>query len=580
MEMTAGNALVEVLKSWDVKHIYGIVGSSVNGLMAALYQEKDSISYIQVRHESAGAMAASGHAKTTGQIGVCFGSAAPGGTNLFNGLYDAKMDRVPMLALIGQSATENLNTNYFQEMDEIPIYTDVSVFNKMVTTPDQIPHVVDEAIRTAYARSGVAVVILPNNLVEKTIDFVLGKEVKSPPAKPQFDINIDEVDAVLNLIKQAKKPVFYGGLGLKGARDVVEAFATQFSMPIVSSAISIGVAVSHDHPNYMGSFGRLGTKPAYDVLQDADLILFVGSNHPFVRVWPTDAKIIQINNRIEDIAKQAPVEMGILADGETFLRALMAKTNPQEETDFLKSARISKANWNRYLEEVAEDETHGLSAEAVIKAIGKYSTPDAYYGLDVGNNTMYSVRMLPLNQGRQYSVSGIFATLGVALPYSIAAQLAQPERQVWSISGDGGVAMNIQEIITQVRYQLPIINIILSNQSYGFIQHAQINSEFLYGVDITDVDWAMTTRGMGAISYTVRTLKELEDCMVEIMALQKEGNKKPIVIDARTYYSDPLDTSVVALDPNYFTKDEIEAYQKRYNFYNQPSLSEILDSLN
>lgn len=579
MKMTAGNALVKVLESWGVKHIYGIVGSSVNGLMEALYEEREKISYIQVRHESAGAMAASGHAKTTGEIGVCFGSAAPGGTNLFNGLYDAKMDRVPMLAIVGQSATENINTNFFQEMDEVPIYTDVSVFNKMVTTAKQIPHVIDEAIRTAYANSGVSVVILPNNLVEEDIDFTLGKESKTAPLKQLFPIEKDDVTKVLAMIQEAKRPVFYGGLGLKGSRDIVEQFSEQFSMPIVTSAISIGVAASSNHKNFMGAFGRLGTKPAYDVLQEADLILFVGSNHPFVRAWPTEAKIIQINNRIEDIAKQAPIEMGIVADAGDFIKQLVQTGAAREESDFLKAARISKADWERYLNDLAADESKGLSAEAVIKAVGEYSAPDAYYGLDVGNNTMYSVRMLPLNQQRQYSVSGIFATLGVGLPYSIAAKLAKPERQVWSISGDGGVAMNIQEIITQTRYELPIINIILSNQSYGFIKHAQLNSEFLYGVDITDVDWAMTTQGMGAVSFKVTTLDELHAAMEEIKNLQEQGNKKPIVIDAKVYYSDPVDTSLVTLDPKRFSKEQIEAYKDRYQFYNQPSLSEIMEEL-
>lgn len=579
MKMTAGNSLVKVLESWDIKHIYGIVGSSVNGLMEALYNERDVIEYIQVRHESAGAMAASGHAKTTGQIGVCYGSAAPGGTNLFNGLYDAKMDRVPMLALIGQSATENINTNFFQEMDEVPIYTDVSVFNKMVTTAKQIPHVVDEAIRMAYAQSGVSVVILPNNLMEEEIDFTVGKERKIAPLKPNYSIDEEDVKQVLSLLQESKRPVFYGGLGLKGSRDIVEQFAKQFSMPIVTSAISIGVAASSNHENFMGSFGRLGTKPAYEVLQEADLILFVGSNHPFVRGWPTKAKIVQINNRIEDIAKQTPVEMGIVADAGEFIARLLRSGIQREETDFLKAARISKQHWDRYLNELAADETEGLSAEAVIKAIGAYSAPDAYYGLDVGNNTMYSVRGLPLNQQRQYSVSGIFATLGVGLPYSISAKLANRQRQVWSISGDGGVAMNIQEIITQTRYELPIINVILSNQSYGFIQHAQLNSKFLYGVDITDVDWAMTTKGMGAISYTIASIKELYACMEEVERLQKGGNKKPIVIDAKVYYSDPVDTSQIMLDPQRFSEETINAYKDRYKFYNQPPLSEIIKSL-
>ncbi|SHH51434.1 pyruvate oxidase [Anaerosphaera aminiphila DSM 21120] len=579
MKMTAGNSLVKVLESWNVKHIYGIVGSSVNGLMEALYEERESINYIQVRHEAAGAMAAVGHAKTTGEIGVCFGSAAPGGTNLFNGLYDAKMDRVPMLAIVGQTASGNINTNFFQEMDEIPIYSDVSVFNKMVTTSKQIPHVIDEAIRTAYAQNGVSVVIIPNNLAEEEINFTLGREKKIPPVKRHFPIDEDDVESVLSMIRESKRPVFYGGLGLKGARDVVEKFSEQFSMPIVTSAISIGVAASSNHKNFMGAFGRLGTKSAYDVIQDADLILFVGSNHPFVRAWPTEAKIIQINNRIEDIAKQSPVEMGIVADGEEFITRLIESGIKRDETDFLKAARISKANWDRYLNEVATDESKGLSAEAVIKTIGDYSTTDAYYGLDVGNNTMYSVRMLPLNQKRQYSVSGIFATLGVGLPYSISAKLASPKRQVWSISGDGGVAMNIQEIITQSRYELPIINVILSNQTYGFIKHAQLNSEFLYGVDITDVDWAMTTKGMGAISFRVETIDELYSCMEEIKTLQSKGNKKPIVIDARVYYSDPVDTSLVMLDPKKFSREEIEKYKERYEFYNQPSLSEIIETL-
>lgn len=171
MKITAGQALVRVLHSWDVKHIYGIVGSSVNGLMDALYPERDKVNYIQVRHEAAGAMAAAGYAKFTRKIGVCYGSAAPGGTNLFNGLYDAKMDRVPLLAIVGQTATANMNTTFFQEMDEIPIYADVSVYNHCVTTAEQIPNIIEEAIRTAYAKNGVSVVILPNDLVEQVIDY-------------------------------------------------------------------------------------------------------------------------------------------------------------------------------------------------------------------------------------------------------------------------------------------------------------------------------------------------------------------------------------------------------------------------
>ncbi|NLB90612.1 MAG: pyruvate oxidase [Clostridiales bacterium] len=576
MKMTAGRALVQVLHSWDVKHIYGIPGSSVNGLMDALYHEKEKVEYIQVRHEAAGAMAAAGYGKFSGKIGVCFGSAAPGGSNLLNGLYDAKMDRVPLLAIIGQTATKNMNTNYFQEMDEIPLYADVSVYNRNASTAEQIPDMIEEAIRTAYVKKGVSVVILPNDLVEKEIEFFPRKEEKKVPEKRRFSMEKEKIAMALEMITKAERPVIYGGLGLKGAREIVEQVSEKFAMPIVTSAPSIGVAASGNHKNFMGSFGRLGTKPAYEIMNHADMVLFIGSNFPFARFWPKELQVIQVNNDPADIGKQIPVDMGIVADGKEFLEELLKTQEHREETSFLRAGRENKKNWDNWLQAIAGNDEEGLSAEAVIKAVGEASTQDAYYGLDVGNNTMYSVRMLPLYGKRQHSISGWFATLGVGVPYSIAAKLEQPARQVWSISGDGGFAMNLQEIITQVRYELPIINIVLSNQSYGFIQHAQIQSDFLYGVDITDADWAMVARGLGAIAFTVTNIQELNQVMEKIKELQQSGNKKPILVDAKLAYSDPVDTSYMILDPEKYSAEKIEEYQKKYNLFGQPAFSTLL----
>lgn len=576
MKIVAGRALVRVLNSWGINHIYGIPGSSVNGLMDSLYAEKDKVEYIQVRHESAGAMAASGHGKFTGKIGACFGSAAPGGTNLMNGLYDAKMDRIPLLAIVGQTATKNINTNYFQEMDEVPVYSDVAVYNRMVTNAEQIPDIIDEAIRTAYAKKGVAVVILPNDLVEMEIEYEERKGKRNLPILLKPDIDKEDVNKVIEMIKESKRPVIYGGLGLKGGRDTVEKVSEKFSMPIVTSALSIGVAAQNNHKNFMGSFGRLGTKPAFETMNSADLVLFVGSNFPFARFWPKDMKVIQINLEPSDIGKQLNVDLGIVADGKEFLEELLKSDYIKEETEYLKANRKNKDNWEKWLNNIADDDSEGLNAEAVIRAIKEYSEEDAYYGLDVGNNTMYSVRMLPLYGEHKHAISGWFATLGVGLPYSIAEKLRSPNRQVWSISGDGGFSMNMQEIITQLRYELPIINIVLSNQSYGFIQHAQIQNDFLYGVDITDADWAMVGKGMGAISFTVRNLIELDNAMKEIKELQKNGNKKPILLDAKLKYSDPVDTSYMILDPDKYSTEEIENYKKTYNIFEQPALSELL----
>lgn len=579
MKMTAGEALLKVMVSWEIEHLYGIPGSSVNGLMEALYHERDSIRYIQVRHESAGSMAASGYAKFTGKIGACFGSAAPGGTNLINGLYDAKMDRVPLLAIVGQSATPNINTTFFQEMEELTVYADVSVYNKMATNAEQIPFLIEEAIRTAYAQNGVAVVILPNDLVEAEIDYEPRKEKKVPPAKASFPIDQDDVKKVLEMIRGAERPVLYGGLGLRGARDIVMQVSERFSMPIITSASAIGVAAPNDHINFMGSFGRLGTKPAFEVMNGADLVLFVGSNFPFARYWPKTLKVIQVNNDISDIGKQVPIELGIVADGETFLRRLLEADFEKEESVFLAAARQSKRNWDAWLNAVASDDAKGLTPEAVLRAVREGASDDAFFGLDVGNNTMHSVRMLPLYAKQQHVMSGWFATLGVGLPYAMAAQLADPGRQVWSISGDGGFAMNMQEIITQARYELPIINVVMDDHSYGFIQHAQILSDFVFGVDTSNTDWATAARGMGAISFTVTNLSELSRTMLKIRDLQAAGNKKPILIDAKIRYADPIDTSNVILDPDRYTAEQIEQYKTTYHVFDQPALSELMKGM-
>ena len=576
MKMTAGQAVLTILNAWNIKQIYGIPGSSMNGLMEALQNEQDKVKYIQVRHEQAGALAASSHYKLTGQIGAAFGSAGPGGTNLMNGLYDAKMDNVPMLAIVGQTASVNMNTTYFQELDELPIYADVAVFNKLAMYPEQIPNLIEEAIRTAYSKKGPAVVILPTDMVETTIEYNHRKEERYLPTYQHPVINDNDMDKVIEMIKTAKRPVLYVGQGLRGAKVEVAAVSEKFKMPIVTTVPGIGVAIENDHKNFMGSFGRLGYKSAYDVIFNSDLLLFVGANMPFARLWPDDLKIIQVNNEIADIGKQVNVEMGIVGDGKDFLSKLLKYDYTVVSRKFLEAGRLSKKDWDQWIEKLASDESEGLPAEAVIKAIKKHSTDDAIYGIDVGNNTMHSIRMLPFNKNQKFTISGWFATLGYGVPAAMDAKITYPDKQVWSISGDGGFAMNMQEIITQTKYEIPVINIILSDQSYGFIQHAQILSKFDFGVDIQDVDWAKVGEGMGAIGFRVKTIAQLEDTFSKIDDLQTNGNKKPIIVDAKMLYRDPIDTSGVHIDPKEFTAEVIEAYNVQYGASDLTPFSEIL----
>ncbi len=250
-KMMAGQALVKTLADWGVDHVYGIPGGSINHTVEGLYLEQDSVKYIQVRHEEVGAIAASADAKFTGKIGVAFGSAGPGATHLFNGLYDAKMDHVPVLAIVGQVGQDSMNTNYFQEMDETPMFSDVGVYNRTVTTAEQIPYVINEAIREAYRQSGVAVVILPEDLTTKEIDYVPSKTPKVVADNFTQTVDPKAITDSLELLKNAKHPLIYAGRGLLGARDVLTKFSEQFNIPVMNTVPATGV-ISTDHPTSLG----------------------------------------------------------------------------------------------------------------------------------------------------------------------------------------------------------------------------------------------------------------------------------------------------------------------------------------
>ncbi|MDV7693798.1 pyruvate oxidase [Pediococcus parvulus] len=578
-KMKAGQALAKVLESWQVDHIYGITADSINNTVDGLYQEKDKIKYIQVRHEEVGSLAASADAKLTGKIGVSFGSAGPGATHLFNGLYDAKMDHAPVLAIVGQSATGVMNTSFFQEMNQDPMFVDVAVFHEQVVSAHQIPYVVDQAIRAAYAHKGPAVVIIPDDLSGQEIEFT---EFKTAPIyKEQMHTKFDEktIDHVVSAIQSAKHPVVWAGVGLKGATKELVAVSEKFSLPVLSTVPATGVMPT-DHPNFMGSRGRLGTKPGFEVSQMADLVISVGTNYPFLRFLPEGVKVIQVNNNAADIGKQRDVDLAILGDGQDFLKELLKRDVTIEPTDFLKAARLDKQNWDKWLDTLANDDSKGLPAEAVMKTIKAHSTDHTIFGADVGNNTEWAIRQIPLNKNQKFTLSSWFATMGYGLPAGIAGKLSFPDRQVVTISGDGGYAMVMQDLLTEVKYQLPVVNVVLENKVFGFIQHEKIAAKQApYGIDLLGANWAGIAENMGAIGFTVTDQKSLDAAFDKIDELQKAGNTKPIVVDAKVKNVDPIDTSFIPMDPDQFDQETIDNYKKTYNVFGQPALSEILKNL-
>lgn len=577
-KMMAGQALVKVLEEWDVDHIYGIPGGSINHTVEGLYLEQDKMKYIQVRHEEVGAIAASADAKFTGKIGVAFGSAGPGATHLFNGLYDAKMDHVPVLAIVGQVGQPVMNTNFFQEMDETPMFSDVSVYNRTVTTAEQIPYVINEAIREAYRQSGVAVVILPEDLTTKEIDYVPSKTPKV--VKNNFSQTVDPkaISDSIEMIKAAKHPLIYAGRGLLGARDELSKFSEQFNIPVMNTVPATGV-ISTDHPNFIGTFGRLGAKSGFEALQHADLILFLASEFPFANFWPKNLKIIQVNTNPFDIGKTVDVDYAVIADAKSYLQDMIATGETRPADNWLKANQENKANWDKWLDEQAEDDTNGLNAEAVTKKIAELAGPNDTYAVDTGNVSEWGVRGLPMNQNQRFAISGLFATMGFGLPGGLAGALSVPDAQAWSLSGDGGFAMVAPDIITEARYELPVINVVFSNSRFGFIYYEQAETkQHFYGVDLTDADWAKVAEGLGGIGFTARTKADLDDIFAQVKELQANGNKKPIVINAYIKPDDPIATAFMPLDEKLYGEDTVKAYSEKYHIdpKTQPSLGELL----
>ncbi|BDZ31080.1 thiamine pyrophosphate-binding protein [Lactiplantibacillus sp. WILCCON 0030] len=577
-KMTAGQALAKVLERWDIDHLYGITADSINNTVDGLYQERKQLNYIQVRHEEVGALAAAADAKLTGKIGVSFGSAGPGAVHLLNGLYDAKMDHVPVLALVGQSATGIMNTNFFQEMNQDPVFADVAEFHKQVTNADQIPYVVDEAIRSAYASRSVSVVILPDDLSGQTIDFDGFKTAPLAvvPQKPTLDEAA--VEAVATELKTAKHPIMWVGQGARKAQAAVVKVAEQFNLPTLSTAPATGVMPT-DHPLFMGSRGRLGTKAAFEVSQAADLVLFVGTNYPFARFLPGNIKFIQVNNNLADLGKQRDADTTILADAADFLTRLAATGVTRDATPFVRAAKQDKLNWLTWLGNLAADDHDGLAAEGVMAAIKAAATSDAVFGLDVGNNTEWSIRQLPFDHAQRFAMSAWYGTMGFGLPAGLAGKLSYPDKQVWSISGDGGFAMVMPDLLTEVKYQLPVINVVLENKALGYIGHEKITAgQAPYGIDLVGADWAGMADNMGGIGFKVTNLAELKTAMTKIEALQAAGNTKPIVLDAKIKNVDPIDTSFVPVDPDQFDAKTIATYRKQYavDEATQPAFSTLL----
>lgn len=533
----ASVAMLKVIEAWGVKHIFGYPGGSFNSTMSALEQEKERLQYIQVRHEQVGALAAAADAKLTGKIAVTFGSAGPGATNLLTGLYDAREDHAPVLALIGQVPHDKMNYNFFQEFDENPIFADVSCYCRTVMTPESLPYVVDKAIREAYKHRGVAVVIIPNDFGYVQIPDVPYKSTSPTDNKPQPEpaATDEEVDQVLAMIKAAKRPVIHVGRGIKNGGDQLIELSKKLQIPLIMTGLTKGL-LSEDYEGNLGPVNRAGSKAANEIMDIADLVIALGTDFPFANNVYTrhDFKFVQVDHDEAQFGRHHYLDLGVWADATQFVNKMLERSQPEPASAFFQAAVADQKNWQAYLKKLATRHTDPLEFEPVYNELNRIANDRTVVSLDVGDNTINLLRYMNVKPTNKWVVSALFASMGAGIPGAIAGALSFPDRQVVSISGDGAFSMVMQDLITEKKYHLPILNIVTSNTTLGFIRDEQADIPGMHdysGIDLEDQDFVKIAEGMGVEGVTVTKSDDLKAAFDQAAAVLAAG--RPFVINAK-----------------------------------------------
>jgi pyruvate dehydrogenase (quinone) len=544
-EKTASDTLIETLLEWQVDTIFGLPGDGINGLMEALRTHAEQIRFIQVRHEEAAAFAACGYSKLSGKLGVCLATSGPGAIHLLNGLYDAKMDGVPVLALTGQQYSDLLGTSYQQEVDLLSLFKDVAAFNQQVQGSTDVRNLVNVACRTALTKRTVAHITFPidyqvaeasnehlsrpggpamtaGDVVSSTTGFYAKEGTRSsglPVGRPvPGQATLNEAASVLNA---GKKVVILAGHGALGARAELEQLADTLGAGIVKALLGKGT-VPDDSPFSMGGLGLLGEKPGQEAMERCDTILIVGSSFPYPKYLPNADKATGVQIDIDEtrIGLRFPVKVGLVGDGKATLQALIPLLKRNEDRSFLESLTEIKQKWVEQLEAEGSRDDVPMKPQVVARALSDLAAPNAIITGDSGTNTTWIARNFRLRADQMFSCSGNLATMAPGLPYAIGAQTAFPDRQVIAFVGDGGFTMLMGEMLTAVKHDLPIKVVIIKNNVLGQIKWEQVvflgNPE--YGVELQTADFAAWARAAGAQGYCVEDPKDIDRVMREFLA--------------------------------------------------------------
>src|SRR5213593_2786194 len=459
--MRTADIVAEELLDWKIDTIFGLPGDGINGFMEALRRRQDRIKFILVRHEESAAFMACAYAKYTGKLGACLATSGPGAIHLLNGLYDAKADNTPVIAITGSTYSDLMNSSYQQDVNLLNLFSDVSDYNSMITVPEQAEMVVNIACRTALSQRGVSHITIPIDIQEKKLN---GNYTRHNVAYHTSSVYAAETIPSQSLLVKAAKILNEGsrivllvGQGALDSGEEIIALAEKLGAPVVKALLGKAV-IPDDNPYSIGGLGLLGTEPSTDAMSEADTLFMIGTSFPYIDYLPKpgQARGIQIDIKPTNVGLRYPIEIGLVGDSKLVLSELIPLLHHKGDTEreFLRSKQKAIKDWNRLMKEQSSRSDKPIKPQAIADAVSELLEDNAIISVDCGTNTSWAARYINIRKGMKFSLSGTLASMACGLPYAIAAQIAFPKRQCIAFVRDGGLTMLMGEFATAVQHGL------------------------------------------------------------------------------------------------------------------------------
>jgi pyruvate dehydrogenase (quinone) len=513
--------LVQTLAAAGVERIYGVSGDSLNGITDSIRRQKQ-IQWIHMRHEEAAAFAAGAEAHLTGKLAVCAGSCGPGNLHLINGLYDCHRSRVPVLAIAAQIPSNEIGSGYFQETNPEHIFAQCSHYCQLISFPEQMPRILEIAIQTAIARGGVSVIAIPGDVALR--DAVEeGPRLHFPPPKSTVSPTPEEIEKLARVLNGFRNITILAGAGCAGAHSELIQLAAKLNAPIVH-AMRGKEFIEYDNPYDVGMTGLLGFSSGYRAMMICDLLLMIGTDFPYQQFYPKDATVVQIDIRGEQLGRRTKVDHGFVGDAKTTLRALLPILEQNKDDQHLKAALEHYQKARKGLEELATNGSgkNPIHPQYVVRVLDELAAEDAIFTCDVGTPTIWAARYLTMNGKRRLLGSFNHGSMANALPQAIGAQVSHPGRQVVSLSGDGGLAMLLGDLLSLRQLQAPVKLIVFKNESLAFVELEMKAAGLVdFGTNLENPNFAKLAEAAGLLGLTAESPDQVRPMIVQ--ALEHDG---------------------------------------------------------